>query len=348
MPIRRGTQPLPSTNGSGRLPAANPAGSGALNTPAAGTPPAGTPAVAPAGDAATLSGRPGTSRLSLPGSVTKAYDAGSGANNAYNAATGVATNLQGAAEGLGQMADGNYVQGAITTGQGVVGAINDAGGVAAGTRTAASLMKGGDNVLGRAADRVTARIGEGSKVATRTAGAGGMLAAAGGGLQVYNGIQQMREGKGVEGGLTAAGGAISVAQGVGSAAQALAPAGKLATSVGLRAAPVLGVLSGGIQTAQALAKTPPDYTSAATGAMTTIGSALMPFPPVGTAVGGALVVGAAIVDNWGAISGAANMVGGKVGDAANAIGEGAANMAKAAGDGVRNAAGAVRDSIGGW
>ena len=61
--------------------------------------------------------------------------------------------------------------------------------------------------------------------------------------------------------------------------------------------------------------------------MTAVGSAAMLFPPVGTAVGGAMVATAAIIDNWDTISSVAGSAADAVGEAASAVGGAVSNAA---------------------
>jgi hypothetical protein len=283
----------------------------------------------------------------LPGSGTL-----SAANNTVSSATDINANVQKTVAGVKQMTEGDLVGGAIATGTGLVDTTKSVVSTANGVvDTSKALGVGQNSRLVQKAEKLATNMGEKSVAGARLTAAGGILAAGAGAMQVYNGIKEIQNGDKVQGALTIASGLTSMAQGVGTAAQALAPAGKLAVMGGTRAVPLLGAAAGALQTAQALAKDPPDYAKAATGAMTAVGSALMLVPPAGTVVGGAMVAAAAVIDNWDSIAAGANAIGGKTAEAVNAVGETAASAAKAAGDAAIAATKSITKSLGklfGW
>lgn len=203
------------------------------------------------------------------------------------------------------------VQGVHDVGSWVHGAATDVQSAAKTVRSSLETFRGaatgGVNLAKevpptRATRLLNAMTMEGARATKVLGTAGGSLAALGGAIQIGDGVGALREGKTAEGVSKLLGGSAKVGEGVIQVAKVVAPAGKLATTIGGRALPALGVVSGVAQSVGALAKEPPDLKSAATGAASAVGSALLPFAPVGTAVGGALIVGAAIVDNWDAIT----------------------------------------------
>lgn len=123
------------------------------------------------------------------------------------------------------------------------------------------------------------------------------------GDDVVKGVGLVAQGKVVEGGLGLVASAAQVGGQVGEAAGALGVTqGALGTLA--KRAPILGVAAGVAGVGVALSKDPPDVKGAAVGTVSAVGSALM-LVPGGQAVGLALVVGAAVVDNWDAIAGGA-------------------------------------------
>lgn len=238
--------------------------------------------------------------------------------------------------GFTALGDGSLAQGLVDTGQAGVEAVKGVG-------DTAKALQGGAGRLGLGERRTFQLVGklaqglDGEVAKVRLGGAGGALGALGGGVQMVRGAQALLKGEWALGSADLLGGGAATAQGVGLAAKALAPAGRLAAGLGGRAIPALGVVTGGAQSLRALSCDPPDYKTAATGAMSAVGSALLPFAPVGTAVGGALVVGSMIVDNWEAISSAADFVGDQAGQAL-----GAAN------DAISLGFSSAASSISGW
>ncbi|MDB5100083.1 MAG: hypothetical protein JWM80_4504 [Cyanobacteria bacterium RYN_339] len=334
MPIRRttGTQPLtPPPN----LPPANPA-------PGAVAPPAGAPnsPSQPLDSNAVNAGRQtGTSKLSLPGTGTL-----KAANDKVNSITGTATGVNDVMDGMTKMANGDLIGGGVEAGKGALSVIDGTGTTAKTVSQAANLVGAGNNRAMQTVDKVAGALTS-DKTTARLGAAGGVLQGVSAGAEAVKGVNEIRDGKYLQGGLDLAEGAVGMTQSVGTVAKALAPASSVATALGGKVIPALGVASGVLQTAQALSKDPPDYTHAATGAMTAVGSALMPFPPAGTIAGGVLVAGAAIIDNWDTISSVADKVGGGVADAAHAVADTAASTAKAAGDAVISGAKSAAKSV---
>lgn len=315
MPIspNRGTAPLQTPNGSGRLD-----GPGALTAtepPAGGgTPPVDAATPAPARDAVTLSGKPGTSRLSLP-SMSEIGDAAAKGARAVEA-----------------VANPEAIQGLTDSAQGVVdmvaGAGDTAGGLSETFRNAASKTV-------KVAEKLSDTIGEGTRAGNAMMIGGGALGVVGGGAQVAGGVSKLNDGDATndrEGAMDVAQGALRMGEGGGmvfaTAAANSTRFASAATTVGGKVVPVLGAAAGAVQFTNAVMKDPPDIKSATTGAMTAIGSAAMLFPPAGTAVGGVMVATAAIIDNWDTISSAAGTAATAVGDAAGAVGNAASSAAK--------------------
>jgi hypothetical protein len=289
----------------------------------------------------------GTSKLSLPG--TGALNLAGAVNDKANKITGTVTGAENVAEGMNRMANGDIIGGGVEAGKGAIQVVKGTATTAQTVSQVGNAVGGGDHGIVKAADKVAGALT--SEKTTKVLGAaGGVLGAAGSAVTAAKGAKEIANGDYVHGGLDLAQGAVGEVQAVGTVAKALAPAGSVATALGGKVVPALGVAAGAIQTAQALAKDPPDYTHAATGAMTAVGSALMPFPPAGTIAGGVLVAGAAVIDNWDTISAAADKVGGVASEAVHAVGDTAAKAAKAAGDavieGTKNAAKKVASFFG--
>ena len=316
-------------------------GSAPLTAPGE-TPPAGTPAEQPnarpggtaplAADSSALSGRPGTSRLTLPAVAAVGDLAAEGAR------------------ALTAIADPDAVQGVTDSVQGVVDIVSGAADTSSGL---SESVRNAANTTVRIANKVNDTIGEGTRLGNGMMIGGGALGVVGGGAQALGGVNKLTDGdasNNVEGGMEVAQGALRMGEGGGmvfatAAANSTRFAGA-ATTVGGRVVPVLGAAAGAVQTVNALMKDPPDMTSAATGAMTAVGSAAMLFPPVGTAVGGAMVATAAIIDNWVSISSAAGTAAEAVGDAASAVGNAASNAASAVSNAASNAASKVASWFG--
>ncbi len=315
MPItpNRGTAPLQTPNGSGRLDLAGPPEPPAA--PAGGETPqvdGGSPA--PARDAMALSGKPGTSRLTLPSLSTVGDVAARGAR---------------AAEAL---ANPEALQGLTDSAQGMVDMVSGAGDTANGL---SETFRNAASQTVKVAERLNETIGEGTRAGNAMMIGGGTLGVVGGGAQVAGGVGKLNDGDATndtEGALEVAQGALRMGEGGGmvfaTAAANSTRFASAATTVGGKVVPVLGAAAGAVQFTNAIMKDPADIKSATTGAMTAIGSAAMLFPPAGTAIGGVMVATAAVIDNWDTISSAAGTAATAVGDAAGAVGNAASNAAK--------------------
>ncbi|MEB3284137.1 MAG: hypothetical protein VKN33_02475 [Candidatus Sericytochromatia bacterium] len=226
-------------------------------------------------------------------------------------------------DGIQAIGEGNYLEGVRKTGKASIDAINDTvalineinkGPGAASTR------------LQKLATSLNNTVGADTRLGQRLAIAGSGFSVLGGALNIKGGVENIQAGNVLEGGIQVFGGTVNSAQGLAKIGAATlntsSKLGAASNTAGIflkKAAPVLGVASGVMQATVALNKTPPQYAKAATGAMTAAGSALAPFPPIGTLVGGSLVLGAAVIDNWEAISGAAKGVGGLLSKGWNAL-----------------------------
>jgi putative membrane protein len=223
-----------------------------------------------------------------------------GAQGALNAGGGITA-------GLDQALAGDAVGGGAQAARSFSETVHAAHEAAGGARRVGQALGGEQGRMTQAAERVERHLGEASRLGRLAQGAGGGAAVVGGALHVSEGVGQMRQGEVLQGLATAAGGAGEVAAGtaqVARAAASLTPAAGTVAQLAGRAGPVLGAIAGSVQVVSALRQAEPDYRAAATGAMSTVGSALLPFPPAGTAVGGALVAGAAVLDNWNTIASA--------------------------------------------
>lgn len=220
---------------------------------------------------------------------------------------GAGTAAGSVAEGLGKLAEGEALGGAVEAAQGSSEAVRAVAEAAGNVKKVGEALGGAEGRLARTASAIEQRVGDASRLGRTAAAAGGTAAVVAGAMHVAGGITQLREGKTLEGAAQAIGGVGEIAAGVGqaaSAASSLAPgvAGSLAKVAG-RLGPVVGAAAGAVQVATALKGNPePDYKAAATGLMGLAGNALLPVPPVGTAVGGALVAGAVVLENWGTVS----------------------------------------------
>jgi hypothetical protein len=170
----------------------------------------------------------------------------------------------------------------------------------------------------------------------------GAVSVASSSARVVDGAKDLMAGRTKEGALDVAGGAAGALQGVGAvgdgvstlaraanvtagSSRVVALANQASGVLGLagKLGPGLGVVAGSVQAGVALTKTPPDYQKAATGAVSTAGAALM-FVPGAQPVALAMIAGAAVVDNWGAISSFGQKAMDTVGGAAQKV---AANLA---------------------
>ncbi|MEB3221281.1 MAG: hypothetical protein VKS61_04840 [Candidatus Sericytochromatia bacterium] len=237
---------------------------------------------------------------------------GQGAGGTATAARGAQGALEAGGnltEGLNQALAGDATGGGVQAAKGFSETVAAAREAAGGARRVAQAVGGEQGRLTQAAERMERHLGEASRVGRLGQAAGGGAAVVGGALNIARGVEQVRQGDLLQGATTAVGGAGEVAAGTAQVArtlEAVTPVAGTVARVATRLGPALGAIAGTVQVASALTQKPePDYRAAATGAMTTVGSALLPFPPAGTAVGGALVAGAAVLENWNAIAGAA-------------------------------------------
>lgn len=264
-----------------------------------GTAPLASPGQSPQAPAARMPGdqgpaqRPGTSGLRLPNA----------AGDLGNAAARLA-----AASGEVQ---------AVTDGtQSYVDMASGAADAASGLKEGARIQPGRAQ---RAVDSVADFMGEGTRLGTGMVRGGAGLGALGGAAQVAGAFNTLAQGETQKGSFDLAGGLARVGEGAGMLAQSVGPASRAAAAFGARGVPLLGAASGVAQIGSALSSDPADLKTAATGAMTAVGSAAMMFPPAGTVVGGALVATAAIIDNWDTISSAASTATTAVSDAASKV-----------------------------
>jgi len=215
-------------------------------------------------------------------------------------------------EGVQQLSEGNMA-GLIDVGQGAVNLAKGAGESVVNVGAMAKKFSSETNRLVRLADRVGEHLQDGARVGKSLTVGGSIFGSLGGGAAILKGIDTFKHGDRTAGIGQVVSGASNVAESVSSLTAAVASKGSLAAKVGSgvggRVVPILGVAGGLVQVGAAVTKTPPDTKAAATGLMNVAGSVLMPFPPVGTVVGGGLMAGAAIIDNWDAISGAASKAG---------------------------------------
>jgi hypothetical protein len=241
-------------------------------------PPPPAPVAGPtvAADQSTVAGnnKRGTSLLSLPGTMPAVLQQ-------------TANDLMGPAKDIGV---------AATTANQATTIIKTAASAAKGTLTTVSTAANEVKLLG---------------------GAGGVLGLATNSIKTTQGVNELLAGDTRKGLVDVASGGVGLVSNVGSTATGLQAASAL-TKVGeastlIKGAGVVGetlgkftpgltIAAGAIQTVGALTTHPPDYKVAACGTATAVGGALMFFPPVGTAVGATIVAGAAIVQNWDAIS----------------------------------------------
>lgn len=291
--LRPSTGPLPVAR-------VNPAAGGGNPNPAAGANPGATTAGnGLLGDANRVN-LPGGGGLNLPGLGNLTDAIGDISNAAARIFTG-ASDLQSGVDAT----------------QGYVDLVSGAGDTAAGLRGA---NVGTQGIASRLVEGLSDAMDESTRLGKGLIVGGGSLGAVGGGAQILGAVNTLSEGKVAEGSFDLVGGMARVGEGVGMVAGALRPAGAIATTLGTRGVPILGAVAGAAQIGSALSQDPADMTSAATGLMTTVGSAAMLFPPVGTAVGGAMVATAAIIDNWDTITAVGGAAAEGVGKAADAVG----------------------------
>jgi hypothetical protein len=274
-----------------------------------------TGAISSGGQAAQQLASDGKALTDLAGSVTNGKGkAVADRASAHFQAAGTIAGLAGGAQQHVQKANevmtaaqsGNYQEAAKKGTELATDATNaartavDAVNTVAGGRAKEALSKA-SNVLGGTTNRlgaVGAVVDAGKNLTGMAEGAGKIMEG-----KVAEGVAQLGEN------------AISTIQNAGTAASAVQAAvteggmaaraaGVVASGVGKLAAP-LAIAQGGIQAAQALSKTPPDYKGAAVGAMNAVGGALMAVPG-GQVAGAVLMGGAMVVQNWDAISGAAS------------------------------------------
>lgn len=270
-----------------------------------------------------LSGQQTGSNAPFSNTLTNAQ--GSAARNALGEAPQAASGSPGAldygADGLSTL---DHSARSIDHLRRVAGTVRGAGGA-----TRAGLA-------GSAAIEQASGLSKGLRVAD---GVMGPLGIASGAYGVYNGVNQMRDGKIVEGGLDTVGGAAGVVSGGAATTSAI---------MGAAAPAVVGALAAGGAGVAAAADgikdiyqgvRDGDTEQAVTGGVKTVAGGLLiggaaTANPIAVGAGAVLYAGAVVYENREAIGQA-------VGTAANAVGNAVGSAASAVGNAVGSAAGAV-------